>query len=100
MWVMWFQCPVGRCILSCVNCETIGAADNTCAYTCVCVCVYLWPHTHTRDKTGDETWVLPMSDQPGEQTLRQQLVGNVCVCVCAKKERERKTERIERERET
>lgn len=39
------------CSLSCVDCEAAGAANNTCAYTCV----FLWPHTYTRDKTGDET---------------------------------------------
>lgn len=33
---MWFLCLVGGCGLSCVNCETVRVANNTCTYTCVC----------------------------------------------------------------
>lgn len=77
----------GGCSLSCVNCDTIGAANNTGTYTCVYVFV------STQDKIGDETEVLPMSDQLGEQTHRQQLV-----CVC-KREREKAKER-QREKHT
>ena len=50
--------------------------------------VFLWLHKHVQDKTGDETQVLPLSDQLGEQMLPQQLVGRVCVSVCAHKRQE------------